>query len=51
MEKLRERIAESRLAPGGLFDNKAYAGRLVKGLHLAWENFLAGNQPMHISSF
>eukprot|EP00976_Prorocentrum_cordatum_P081595 1184474-Prorocentrum_minimum.AAC.2 len=51
LHKIRARIAESRMALGGVFDTRAYAKKLVKGFHLAWENFLAGNQPMHISSF
>eukprot|EP00242_Pyramimonas_sp_CCMP2087_P002004 CAMPEP_0198229818 /NCGR_PEP_ID=MMETSP1445-20131203/114322_1 /TAXON_ID=36898 /ORGANISM="Pyramimonas sp., Strain CCMP2087" /LENGTH=735 /DNA_ID=CAMNT_0043910293 /DNA_START=97 /DNA_END=2304 /DNA_ORIENTATION=+ len=50
MEVLRTRLAESRMAPDGMWDTKAYAKRLVKGLRLAWENFLAGNEPMHLSS-
>uniref|UniRef100_A0A7S0N0V8 protein O-GlcNAc transferase n=2 Tax=Pyramimonas obovata TaxID=1411642 RepID=A0A7S0N0V8_9CHLO len=51
MEKLRKRVAESRQARDSLFDNRAYAKKLVKGFRLAWENFLAGNRPMHIDSF
>jgi len=50
LQALTNKILESRIQKNNFWDTKAYAARLVSGIHAAWEAFLAGETKRHIYS-